>query len=125
VLKGLVAVQVDERAQAFDAAVEDLDRQVQRFGSQQAHLVVLDTNVYIHHQRKLEDLDLAGELTLGIADIRIIVPMVVVDELDKAKLSGGDKGYRAGYAVSYIDRVVQAGGRIRAACGARILDCRP
>ncbi|MCW3819509.1 PIN domain-containing protein [Micromonospora sp. DR5-3] len=95
---------------------------MERFGVEHAHLVVLDTNVYLHHERKLEDLDLAGELGMGIADIRLIVPMVVVDELDKAKLSSGDKGYRAGYSVAYIDRLVQAGGRVRTAHYARELD---
>ncbi|MGW4499135.1 PIN domain-containing protein [Micromonospora sp. NPDC004336] len=123
-LNGLVAAQADERVQALAAAVTDLDGAVQRFSRQFAQVVVLDTNVYIHHERKLEDLDLAGELTLGIADIRIIVPMMVVDELDKAKLSGGDKGYRAGYTVAYIDRVAQAGGQIRAAAYEREPDPR-
>ncbi|WP_161557978.1 PIN domain-containing protein [Micromonospora sicca] len=85
------------------------------FGAEYVHLVVLDTNVYLHHERKLEDLNLADELGLGIATIRLVVPMVIVNELVKAKLTGGDKSYRAGYSVAYIDRVVQAGGQLCAA----------
>jgi PIN domain-containing protein len=113
-LNGLVAMQADERSQDLDDAVAELDRQVKRW-NRPTQLVVLDTNIYMHHRQKLEDLDLAAELTLGVADIHVVVPMVVVDELDKGKMSGGDKGYRAGYSVAYIDRVVQGGGRIRTA----------
>ncbi|MFF0366420.1 PIN domain-containing protein [Micromonospora sp. NPDC005087] len=61
------------------------------FGAEYVHLVVLDTNVYLHHERKLEDLNLADELGLGIGTIRLVVPMVIVNELVKAKLAGGDK----------------------------------
>ncbi|WP_431976055.1 PIN domain-containing protein [Micromonospora haikouensis] len=114
VLNGLVAMQLDERGEAFDAALSDLQKQIQRFQQQRdAELVVLDTNIYMHHPQKLEDMDLAGELHLGNADIHILVPLVVIDELDKGKRAGGDRGYRAAYAVSYIDKIAQAGGKIR------------
>ncbi|MEU1756750.1 PIN domain-containing protein [Micromonospora matsumotoense] len=115
VLNGLVAMQLEERGEAFDAALSDLEKQIQRFQQQQrdAELVVLDTNIYMHHPQKLEDIDLAGELHLSNADIHILVPLVVIDELDKGKRAGGDRGYRAAYAVSYIDKIAQAGGRIR------------
>ncbi|WP_433233921.1 PIN domain-containing protein (plasmid) [Micromonospora sp. CA-248260] len=115
VFNGLIATQLDERGGAFDAALSDLDKQIKRFQQQRdAELVVLDTNIYMHHPQKLGDIDLAGELRLGNADIHILVPLVVIDELDKGKRAGGDRGYRAAYAVSYIDKIAQAGGRIHA-----------
>ncbi|WP_435126534.1 PIN domain-containing protein [Micromonospora tulbaghiae] len=116
VLGGLVAMQLDERGEAFDAALSDLQSQIQRFQQQRdAELVVLDTNIYMHHPQKLEDMDLAGELHLGNAHIHVLVPLVVIDELDKGKRAGGDRGYRAAYAVSYIDKIAQDAGRIRPA----------
>nr|WP_256095345.1 PIN domain-containing protein [Micromonospora carbonacea] len=43
----------------------------------------------------------------------MLVPLAVIDELDKGNRAGGDRGYRAAYTVSYIDNVAQAGGRVR------------
>ncbi|SIM73103.1 PIN domain-containing protein [Micromonospora cremea] len=112
-INGLVSTQLDERVSVLQAALDDLTEQVKRF-ERHAELLVLDTNVYMEHPEKIEAWDLAGDLYLGFEDVHIIVPLVVVDELDKGKRQGTEKGYRAGYSVAYIDRITnEQGGVIR------------
>ncbi|PWR07363.1 hypothetical protein DKT69_34940 [Micromonospora sicca] len=113
-IHGLVSTQLDERVSVLQAALDDLAEQVKRF-ERPGELLVLDTNVYMEHPEKIEAWDLAGDLYLGFEDVRIIVPLVVVDELDKGKRQGAERGYRAGYSVAYIDRItLEQGGVIRA-----------
>ncbi|MEV4773076.1 PIN domain-containing protein [Micromonospora humida] len=114
VLNGLVSTMLDERVSNLQAAIDGLAEQIKRFDRADEVLLVLDTNVFMEHPEKIEAWDLAQDLHLGFSDVRIIVPLVVVDELDKGKRQGTDRGYRAGYSVSYIDRITQEqGGVIR------------
>ncbi|MFF4880237.1 PIN domain-containing protein [Micromonospora sp. NPDC000668] len=113
-INGLVSTQMDERVSVLQAALDDLAEQVKRF-ERPGELLVLDTNVYMEHPEKIEAWDLASDLYLGFEDVRIIVPLVVVDELDKGKRQGAVRGYRAGYSVAYLDRITrEQGGVIRA-----------
>ncbi|OWV04716.1 hypothetical protein B5D80_19690 [Micromonospora wenchangensis] len=112
-INGLVSTQLDERVSVLKAALDDLAGQVKRF-DRRGELLVLDTNIYMEHPEKIEDWDIAGDLYLGFEDVHIIVPLVVVDELDKGKRQHGERGYRAGYSVAYIDRITrEEGGVIR------------
>lgn len=72
-------------------------------------LVVLDTNFYIHHPVKLEEADIATAADLGSTRAHVLVPMVVIDELDGLKHSKQEARGRAGYAVAVLDRVFKDG----------------
>lgn len=115
VVSGLVNQQLMERADDFDVAIADLEEHTRRFGGDDL-LVVLDTNVFMHHPQKLEDLDVHAAIHRAFEPLRIVVPMVVVDELDGLKHTGNGKSrWRAAYSVAYIDRIVRTGGLIRPA----------
>jgi predicted ribonuclease YlaK len=75
--------------------------------------MVADTSVFIEHERKLEDLDLAMFLAAGtrFQPVRLLVPIVVVDELDglKNRASKAHARYRAGYTLAVLDRLLANG----------------
>ncbi|MEU5529353.1 PIN domain-containing protein [Micromonospora chersina] len=115
VVNGLVNQQLSEREDDFDAAIRELEEQTRRFDGDDL-LVVLDTNVFIHHPQKIEDLDVHAAIYRAFEPLRIVVPMVVVDELDSLKQTGNGKSrWRAAYSVAYIDRIIRTGGLIRPA----------
>lgn len=77
-----------------------------------AWLVVLDTNVYLEHENKLEDLDIAELVDAGDQPVNLLVPIAVIDELDRAKR--GNNRFRAAYSLSHLIRAVdERGGVLR------------
>ncbi|WP_165522012.1 PIN domain-containing protein [Micromonospora zingiberis] len=69
--------------------------------------MVLDTTVFIHHDLKFEELNIASILGTRADPIRILLPMMVIDELDGQKRAGRDEArWRAGHATAVIDRRV-------------------
>ena len=104
-VQGLLDAELDARVSGFAGACEDLERQIDRW-ARTGLLVVLDTSVYITHPQKLEQLDLAALMGVREEPIHILVPIVVVDELDGLKQQGRDTArWRAGYTLAVLDRV--------------------
>jgi len=67
---------------------------------------VLDTGVYIKHDKKLEETDFGATLGIWGSPIRVLVPMVVVDELDRLKeTKDRHVRWRAGYTLAVLDRL--------------------
>lgn len=114
----LVDAEVQERIKVIADAVDALKQQIYRW-SDPGWLVVPDTSLFIEHASKLEELDFADVLGARGDRIRLVIPMVVIDELDKRKTVGNDhKRWRAGYSLAVIDRVLQVptgSGQLRAA----------
>lgn len=105
VLNDLLAVELDERVEAFDEASCALRSVIARW-SRTGVFVVADTSVYIHHPDKLDDLDLAPLIGARGDDIHVLVPIVVVDELDGLKQSGNNAiRQRARQTLAVLDRV--------------------
>lgn len=123
ILNGLLSTELDERAAAFDQACTALDREIQRW-SRFAQLVVFDTSVYITHPEKLEELDFGSLLDVRGDDIHILVPIVVVDELDGLKQSKDTfLRWRASYTLGVLDRVLRSPtevGRLRPEEGSEV-----
>jgi rRNA-processing protein FCF1 len=111
VLNGLLSSELTERLQGLEDARNDLEQHIAKL-TRPGVLVVLDTNVYLHHPNKLEEIDLRPALRLRAEPVHILVPMVVVDELDGLKRQHKNR-WRAGYTTAVFDRVVQQGGMLR------------
>jgi len=111
VLNGMVSLELHHRVDAFAAAVEDLERQIERWAVL-GEFVVPDTSFYIHHPDKLEDVDFRPLLGIWEDPVRVLVPIVIVDELDGLKKSrtSQDRG-RARYTLAVIDRLFANPGR--------------
>jgi rRNA-processing protein FCF1 len=103
----LVDLEVNQRVEAFDAAIKALDDQIKRW-SLTGTFIMLDTGVYINHDKKLEEADFGALLRLQGSPIRILVPMVVVDELDRLKEHNKwPVRWRAGYTLAVLDRLFE------------------
>lgn len=109
VVNDLVTLEVEERGKDFDAAITTLEAYKDRW-TNVSDLVVLDTNFYLHHPDKLEEADIATASGLGGTRAHVLVPMVVIDELDGLKQHSKQKvRWRAGYTVAVLDRVFMRG----------------
>jgi predicted ribonuclease YlaK len=115
-VNGLVAFEVEERTAALEQAVYDFRQQMERWPTGVAYLV-LDTSFYIQHPVKVEEVDFSEMLQSGTAEVRILVPMAVIDELDGLKQQkSGQARWRAGYTLAVLDeRLHQGRGVLRAA----------
>lgn len=105
VLNGLISAELDARCAAFDAAFKALDSQI-RLWAFRAEFVVLDTSFYVEHLQKLEEIDVAPLTGSSGEPVHILVPIVVVDELDGLKRHQDRKvRWRAGYTLAVLDRI--------------------
>jgi hypothetical protein len=112
VLNGMLSAEEEQRKRALGAAVRELEAQAARWASG-GRLVVPDSSFYLCHAGKLEDTDFAGLLD-SVIEVNVIVPMVVIDELDRLKETGQvHPQWRAGHTLAVIDRVLAEPARRR------------
>jgi len=104
VLNGLVSLELDERVEDFEAAIKALQGQIARW-SGYGHYVVPDTSFYIHHKDKLEDVDFGSLINVWQSEVTVLVPIVIVDELDRLKESK-DKWVRCARAIPWRSWIV-------------------
>jgi hypothetical protein len=106
VLNGLVNHEIQQRSQALEEAIRDLDAQARKWPQDTAYAVA-DTSVYVEHDDKLLDLDFASLQPGAWLDkpVTVIVPIVVLDELDGLKRRGGTAHvkWRASYTLAVLD----------------------
>lgn len=111
-LSGVVDLELQQRIKAFEDAKDALEAQIGRW-SVTAEFIVFDTSVFIEHEHKLEDMDLSLFLPEGqrFQAVRLLVPIVVVDELDglKNKADKPYKRWRAAYTLALFDRLFSNG----------------
>lgn len=69
--------------------------------------VVADTSFYIEHADKLEEADFRPLLGIGEDPVHVLVPVAVVDELDRLKKSKDkQERWRSRYTLAVLDRVL-------------------
>lgn len=106
VLNGMVGLELELRAKAFEAAITTLQAQITRWSSPGV-FAAPDTSFYIEHGDKLEDADFRPLLQIWHDPVHVLVPIVVVDELDGLKKSkDAHTRWRAGYTLAVLDRVL-------------------
>lgn len=107
-VNGLINLEVTERTQALEEALEALTVQIERWTGLE-RFVVADSSFYIQNPDKLSEVDL--HQVLGFppdADIRLLFPIVVVDELDGLKESGKQRSrWRATHTLGHLDEVLK------------------
>jgi hypothetical protein len=105
VVNGLLALELEERVAAFDAGIAALQNQLLRWSGYE-HYVMPDTSFYIHHPDKLEAIDPGKLLGDPHTDFVVLVPMVIIDELDRLKETKDKQTrWRAGYTLAVLDRL--------------------
>ncbi|MGI5353853.1 PIN domain-containing protein [Streptomyces sp. CA-252508] len=111
VVNGLVNLELDQRLADIKEAIDTLRTQMERWNSKSTAFIVADTSYYLEHPSKLEDIDFAAEFKrVGGRDVRVVFPMVVVDELDSLKQHKDRRiRWRAGYTLAVLDRLLADG----------------
>lgn len=107
VLNGLLSLEIRQRINALDQAVADLGAQIARWSGMLA-FVVPDTSVYLEHEDKLEHLDFHSLLQVRPdKTVRVVVPVVVLDELDGLKNRAPTPfgKWRAAYTLGVMEKV--------------------
>jgi hypothetical protein len=102
VINGLVHAEVAARKAAFEAVITALRLQIDRW-TRPGKFVVCDTNFYLVGAVPLGDpgfLEVLGDHEHGV---HIILPMVVVEELDRAKLGRDEFRGRAQVTLAQLD----------------------
>jgi hypothetical protein len=101
----LIDLELDERVADLEDACNAFERQINLWASLD-EFVVADTSFYIQHPNKLEEVDLAGLLNVPEKSVHLLVPIIVVDELDGLKQSKDRHvRWRAGYTLAVFDRL--------------------
>lgn len=109
-VNGLVSQELAERVLALGAAFMDLQNQVDRWGGQQV-FVIADTSFYIQHPAKFDDVDYPELLGTPAQDgVHLLLPIVVVDELDRLKESKQRARWRSGYTLGVLDNLLDDTG---------------
>lgn len=114
--RDLVEVEIDDRLAIFAEAIRNTRAEFERW-DRMDWIVVADTSFFHQHPQKLDEVDLSKVLESRHEVIGLVVPMVVVDELEKQKRST-DKHLRgrAQVTLAVFERVASYGaGRLREA----------
>lgn len=85
-LEQLVRTEIDDVELALGVARQALDEQIKRWAFP-AEFVVADSSFYVEAPKKLEDLVIADVLRFRGEPVHMLVPILVIDELDNLKRS--------------------------------------
>jgi predicted ribonuclease YlaK len=101
----MISAEIDAQSVRFDGLASELDFARRLFDGAGTCLVP-DTSFYIQHDKKIEEVDF-HQLADTTGPVRVVIPMVVIDELDGLKQATSAKvRWRAAYSVAVIDRVI-------------------
>ncbi|RNH98586.1 hypothetical protein EEZ25_26140 [Micromonospora aurantiaca] len=104
--RDLLSAELTERSEMWERAWAALKAEIDRWSSD-AYPIVVDTSVFIHHPDKFRDIAYAELLGVAYEEVRLIVPRVVVDELDRLKESGNQQSrWRAGHTLGVLDELL-------------------
>jgi hypothetical protein len=113
----LLEAELSDREALFTAAFETLQKQLDEWNAEAGKvLAVVDTSVFMSHPAWTRDDDptaviasipWAEELDAGSDDVLLVLPEVVIRELDRLKESGNQKlRYRASVTLAVIDKLL-------------------
>lgn len=100
----LIRNELQARGPALQEVITDLENQERRWTG--GVLVVPDTNLFLH-AAKIKEIDYRGTIEQRDQPIRLVLPMVVLDELDHLKQSRDPHiRWRARHTLSVIDNAL-------------------
>lgn len=88
-LAWLLDVELAERIRLLTAAAQDIRDELHRYSDADA-IIVPDTNVLLHHQDAIDQIPWPTLAPEGARQVQVVIPMLVIDELDSAKRRSGN-----------------------------------
>lgn len=109
-VNGLVSQELSDRVDALDEAMKSLNEHIRRWAGP-AWLAVADSSFYLNSPNPLADTDFHTVMGLHCEEqIHLLFPIVVVDELDRLKeTGGGHPRWRAGHTLGRLDEAITSG----------------
>ena len=85
IMPAVVHAECDAASELWQREIDDL-RTLRMEWQQDAALVAVDTNVFLHHRLEPSEIDWQATLRLpSLGSLRVAIPMVVIDEIDNNK----------------------------------------
>jgi hypothetical protein len=107
----LAETEIDDRTAALGRTIEWLIEADQKWKHTPGRLVVADSGFFCNHVNKIRDLPFADILDLREVPVRLMLPMVVLDELDGLKQHHNDHArWRAGHTLGVLDEILDKDG---------------
>lgn len=105
-LATLIHAELDIYCSRFGELAAELEAARGQFSASGVY-VVPDTSFYVEHPSKFEVIDFRPLLAIREEPVRVVVPILVIDELDGLKRSSDKRArWRARYTLAVIDRVL-------------------
>jgi rRNA-processing protein FCF1 len=105
-LNSLVQAELTARQGHLSAEAAQLSAEIDRWAALPGRLLIPDTNVFLHHHQEFVDIDWFAVVDARPdEDVEVVVPQLVVDELDKAKR--GNARSRARTALRELNKYVE------------------
>lgn len=83
--------EMSDRIREFNRVIDDLRVEVQKWDNLPGKFVVLDTNVYLHYSQMFDLVNWHEKLEIPLGEtLNLIVPLLVVRELDRKKMSSSN-----------------------------------
>ncbi|GAB3161006.1 PIN domain-containing protein [Microbispora hainanensis] len=102
-MQRVINAELSERVSDLEAAVKALKHQIARW-SRDGVFVVPDTSMFIQHPDKIADMDLRRHLGIRQEPVHLLLPIIVIDELDSLKKSKSEhERWRARHTLQVLD----------------------
>jgi PIN domain len=102
----LVVDELQARQQQLERVITSVEQAVERWGDDAAsQLVIPDTNVLVHHREGIETADWHTLLSAHVrpmTELRLVLPLLIVDELEKRKDGKEPQRSRARHALKLL-----------------------
>lgn len=106
-LRLLTSAEIEARHSALTAEASGLRQEIDAW-AEAGHLIVPDTNVFLHHRDKFNEVPWGSLVDDEDSMITVVVPITVLKELDRQKFVGRQNQlrWRASYSLSRIESMV-------------------
>lgn len=108
VVNDLLSLEIDDRLYELDAAIATTREALARWSPRAGHLVLPDTGFYLTNPRVLKNIDFPDILDTDDT-ITVLFPLVVIEELDRAKRRNDAGRQKAQMALAVLERHVTEG----------------
>ena len=83
----LVRIEISQRISDFEKLIRSLEEKLSYWNYKQGQLVIPDTNIYLHSVLLFDEMDWSKILQARLNDIHLVIPLLIIDELDNQKRS--------------------------------------